>query len=110
MRKIKLTQGQYALVDDEDYDRLSKYKWYITAKRGYAVRRIGYDGPLVYMHISVWHHYNGRFPKDRMLDHKNTNTLDNRMKNLRLATQGQNLMNRGKQKNNKSGYKGVNWS
>lgn len=40
MKKIKLTQGKYTLVDDSDYNVLIKYKWY--AKNGentfYAVR------------------------------------------------------------------------
>ena len=43
------------------------------------------------------------------LDHENTDSEDNRWNNLRLATDSQNLANRGKQKNNTSGYKGVYW-
>jgi hypothetical protein len=43
-------------------------------------------------------------------DHINFNRRDNRRSNLRSATNGQNMMNRGKQANNTSGYKGVTWS
>ena len=42
-------------------------------------------------------------------DHKNRDRIDNRRDNLQPVTQGQNLCNRGKQKNNTSGYKGVTW-
>ena len=48
-------------------------------------------------------------PPDKMqIDHKNKNTLDNRRCNLRVCTNSQNQMNRGKTKANTSGYKGVN--
>ena len=43
----------------------------------------------------------------RYIDHKNTTENDNRFQNLRIATHSQNLANRGPQKNNKHGFKGV---
>lgn len=44
-----------------------------------------------------------------MIDHINGNGLDNRRKNLRLVTKSQNMMNRGIQKNNTSGFMGVSF-
>lgn len=107
MKKIKLTQGKYALVDNEDYEKipmLSNRKWYLN-NSGYAVRNQKYpksrkDYPIL-MHRLILD-----FPTG-IIDHKNLNPLDNRKENLRLATHSQNHGNMTKQKNNTSGYKGV---
>ena len=47
-------------------------------------------------------------PPDKQIDHKNKNTLDNRRANLRICTNSENQMNRGKTRANGSGFKGVN--
>jgi hypothetical protein len=56
----------------------------------------------------AWFYYYGEWPI-RDLDHHNGNPQDNRISNLRLSTTSQNGMNRGPQKNNTSGLKGVVW-
>ena len=102
-RKIKLTQGKYALVDNTDFAKLSPYKWNCL-KRG----KIFYAGnnKISYMHRFILELYS----KDGlMVDHINGNGLDNRRKNLRIATKAENMRNRGVQSNNTSGYKGVHW-
>ncbi len=43
------------------------------------------------------------------IDHINGERTDNRIKNLRECTNAQNCTNRGANKNNTSGYKGVSW-
>lgn len=58
-------------------------------------------------HKLAWFYVYGFWPKK--LDHKNRNPLDNRISNLREASNGQNMANRGMQKNNRSGFKGVFW-
>ena len=57
-------------------------------------------------HRIAWVIYYGEWPEG-LVDHRNTDSLDNRIVNLREATQSENLKNRGRQVNNKSGYKGV---
>jgi hypothetical protein len=105
MKKILLTQGKYALVDDEDFEILSKFKWY-AAKRGY-----GFYAQRRLKNISVQMH---RFllnpEKGKDVDHINGDTLDNRRANLRVCSRSQNEWNRKKQKNNTSGFKGVTYN
>jgi hypothetical protein len=60
-------------------------------------------------HHLAWLYVYGEFPSSDHLDHINGNRGDNRIKNLRLADHGENLMNRGRQRNNKAGYKGIWW-
>ncbi len=95
------------MVDASDFDWLNQWRWY-TSKDGYAVRhttvqeRVTTTRWILYMHREV----NGT-PDDLLTDHANGDRLDNRKTNLRDATKLQNNVNRGKQKNNKSGYKDV---
>ncbi|AYV74294.1 HNH endonuclease [Bacillus sp. PK3-056] len=106
MKEIPLTKGKVALVDDEDYEELSKHKWYYT-RSGYAARdtrnNARTSGNCIYMHKYI-------VPSNEKVDHINRNKLDNRKENLRHATNALNLSNRPKQVNNNSGYKGVSWS
>ncbi len=106
MKKIPLTQGEFSQVDDEDYDALSYYKWHLKRSiyTSYAVRwggKINGRRVLVRMHRQIIGNH------DSEIDHINRDGLDNRRKNLRLATRQQNMANRGIQKNNSTGFKGV---
>jgi hypothetical protein len=101
MKEIQLTQGQVALVDDEDFEELNKYNW--SALRGkttwYAVRSV-YSGKthmLQRMHALL---------AGKGHDHRDHNGLNNQRYNLRPATTAQNLRNRRKFATNNP-YKGV---
>jgi hypothetical protein len=105
-KRIPLTQGKFAIVDDADYEWLNQWKWSVV-KRGkiwYAARSESNPKKLIYMHRQILD-----FP-DSIVDHKNMNGLDNRRKNIRPATHAQNLKNKGLTKSNSSGYKGVYWN
>jgi hypothetical protein len=107
MKKISLTRGQFALVDDDDYVYISKYKW-TYSNQGYAYRQKMINGKykLFLMHRVILEN-SGKNIDNLITDHKNCNKLDNRKNNLRACTKSQNGANRGKQKDNTSGYKGV---
>lgn len=106
MKRIKLTQNKYAIVDDSDYKELSKYEW--CYKPGYVFRFIKYgtrDYGIMQMHRQIMGLKRG---DKELVDHINHNTLDNRKNNLRLCNNSQNQMNR-KKTSGSSKYKGVCW-
>lgn len=100
-RFIPLTRGKIAVVDAEDFDFLSRWRWFAVApcqNTFYAARHEGRK--FVYMHCAL-------LPDCVHVDHRDGDGLNNRRANLRASTHRQNLCNRGKQRNNTSGYKGV---
>lgn len=105
-KEIPLTQGKIAIVDDEDYEFLSQWRWQYTG--GYARRTVyhGRDENGKRIRDVVWMHRLIANPPDGMVvDHINGNEMDNRRDNLRVCTNKDNLRN---QKRNKDyGYKGV---
>lgn len=94
---IKLTKGLQTLVDDEDYARLSKHKWYASGVSGreYAARRMKdhEEAPrkMVLMHREILGI--GFICSDEHVDHLNGDRLDNRRSNLKEGTCAQNLQN-----------------
>lgn len=99
MKKIKLTQGKYAIVDDADFDNLNKVKWFFDGN--YAARK---SPKKVYMHRLI-----NNTPKDMETDHINRNKLDNRRSNLRSVNRAINSQNNSARSDNKSGVPGVFW-
>ncbi|TXI99675.1 MAG: hypothetical protein E6Q35_02320 [Chryseobacterium cucumeris] len=86
MRKIPLTQGKSALVDDADYEWLSKWKWHAHKDKNgvlfYAERRDKSRTPrIVKMHREIL-----KTPGYLVVDHKNRNGLDNRRQNIHNCT------------------------
>lgn len=102
MRVIYLTQEKLAFVDDEFYEPLNQLTWCFS--QGYATRKIG--NQTVFMHHCII----GKPDIGFDVDHIDGNKLNNQKTNLRFCTRSQNTANRGANKNNKSGYKGVSWN
>lgn len=104
MKAIPLGPGIAALVDDNDYQRVSESSWHIDSN-GYARRYEKRNGKYcaVLMHRVIMQAQRGE-----RVDHRDGNPLNNTRRNLRVATHNQNMMNRRCQSsNNTSGYKGV---
>lgn len=95
--------------DRKDLDLLSKYTWAISKIRGgkYASAYV-YLGKRKYCRI-LMHRLIMKAKPGQIVDHKNSNGLDNRRANLRLCTSQQNSLNSNKHKDNTSGYRGVSW-
>ena len=112
MKKIKLTQNQFALVDDCDYEYLNQWKWYALRYGNifYAVRNSRKDEckkpKRIYMHRVILQQIEMEFQE---VDHIDMNGLNNCRSNLRTATHQENAFNQNKYKNNTSGAKGVCW-
>lgn len=105
MKEIPLTSGGVALVDDEDFDRVSaEGSWYAAASLNTSYAR------------RVYHLGGGRYTTRTMhglitglpyVDHVNGDGLDNRRTNLRPATASQNQANQRMRRDNTSGFRGV---
>lgn len=109
MKKIQLTQGKVALVDDENYEKLKCFKW-CAVKNGktfYATRAITVNKKQ----IMIWMHHEiiGFPPKGFEVDHRNGNGLWNLKNNLRYVTHRQNTQNKKNGKKKTSQYPGVCW-
>jgi hypothetical protein len=104
MKKIPLTQGKFALVDDIDFERVNQFNWqahHHDNLRWYARRRFGNMRRNVRMHRFILNE------PPYAIDHCNRNGLDNQRKNLRAATPTQNAMNRKRRCDSQTGIKGV---
>lgn len=102
-----------AKIDVSDAEKLQTAgAWHLSHKDSkgsegfYAARKIPL-GNGKYKHETLHNFIAGEPPEGFRWDHINGDGLDNRRENLRLATAHQNQCNRGKQKNNSTGYKGV---
>jgi hypothetical protein len=101
MKEIPLSgpkgRGLAMRVSDEDYELMSRIKWYAKVDQDGSVSAQGY--------VSAHSFITGY----RLTDHANGNKLDNTRDNLREATPRQNSWNRGRRSDAQTGYKGIRW-
>lgn len=109
MKCVPLTQGKVALVDDEDFERVSKHKWqflnFRKTGKGYATRSVweGERRVTQFMHVFILGKQDGT-----QVDHRDQDKLNNQRSNLRRCTNVQNGQNR-KIQNHSTAFKGVHF-
>jgi hypothetical protein len=110
MKNIFLTKNKYAIVDDDDYYVLSRWKWHLVVadKAFYAARssliKYGEKRKRIYMHRFIMQPEHGM-----EVDHINGDGLDNRKINLRVCLHSENKQNLHARYGS-SRYKGVWWN
>lgn len=96
VREIPLTQGKVAYVSEEDYEKVSQFKWCVSSEsRGtkyYAIRWAKIDGKRtkIRMHRFIMGLGTGK-EDERVVDHKDHNSLNNTRENLEVITQTENM-------------------
>jgi len=101
-RKIPLGESRFTIVDPHDFYWLNNFHWCVkqNGPRSYAVRLTNSSNnrtKILSLHREIM-----KAPPTLLVDHRNSNGLDNRRANLRLATHSQNQCNKGKSRSNSS--------
>lgn len=110
MPEIPLTQGMVAMVDDEDFEYLNQWKWFALKCKGpvYAARNQGQKQggkhKIILMHRLILN-----VPKNKEIDHKDGDGLNNLRSNIRICNHQENHFNSRSRINTSSMYKGVYW-
>lgn len=106
MKQIPLTKGYFALIDDEDIERVSKHKWRAltrpTTKNVYAC-----TGQTRKKNFIQLHRFIMNADPNQKVDHENRQTLDCQKINLRFCTHAENMRNRTSAHNSTSQFLGV---
>lgn len=105
MKTIKLNNSELvALVDDNFYDELIKFKWYYS--NGYACY-----GKLDenYKSFERMHRIIIGAKNNEIVDHIDRNKLNNQISNLRIVSSNENAHNRTKKSKTFNKYKGVSF-
>ena len=110
MREIELTQDQVALVDDDDFEWVTAWKWHAHRNRKtFYVEWKRKKNDILGIHNVIWEHHFGPVPEGYTVDHIDNDGLNNQKLNLRLATATQQHQNQRIKSDNTSGYKGVSF-
>ena len=92
----------FFIVDFDSYEKIKEYIWCMKTHNSYPYK---VDGSV----CTNLHSFLLDFPKNFVIDHINRLKWDNRLNNLRIVSNSLNIRNRGLNKNNSSGIKGVSY-
>lgn len=108
MKLLPVKGGVFTMVDDDVFEELSKYKWFLSGacEKKYVRRRRKVSEEGTGQQIALHRLIIGAREGD-VVDHKDLNPLNNQRENLRICTTAQNLYNKKATKVNKLGVKGV---
>lgn len=106
MKTVPLSQGKVALVDDDDYEFIARFRWYAARNRHtwYAMRNVSLGhgkGTTQRMHRVILNAQD----TSSQVDHRNGDGLDNRRENIRICSSRENTRNM--RPHSSSGFKGV---
>jgi hypothetical protein len=112
MIRVPLTQGQFALIDDEDGPAILAHKWCAIWNKDtrsfYAARGVYVDGRV--RPIKLHRFLLGLTWGDkREVDHVHHDTLDNRRSEIRIATRAENMQNKRVYRNSPTGFTGITY-
>ena len=102
-KSVKYTRydGNYFIIDAEDYQSVSSVNWYPRKIHGYE-RRTWFAAQLKqYLHQFILSKDGIDVPDGYEIDHINRNPYDNRKQNLRVVTHQENMMNQSIRTTNK---------
>lgn len=105
MREILLSKGRKAIIDDQDYEKVSEYNWYVQENKTgiiYAKANDRKNGTTLFMHRLILN-----IPKGTIIDHVDGDGCNNTRTNLRVCTKQQNAFHSKKMRGCYSKFKGV---
>lgn len=107
MKRIILTQGKVALVDDADFDSLNQWKWRAANIKGrWYAYRVTHGSHKTRKSVAMHREIMGDLAAGKEVDHRDGDGLNNCRDNLRPATHAENMRN-NRQKPSECGFRGV---
>ena len=98
-----IDNGYQILIDKEDAEKISKYRWRVDQATGYIYS--DFIGKKIYLHRFIMNIHTDT--SGRVVDHINRNKKDNRKENLRIVTHAENLRNLSILSNSSTGYRNI---
>lgn len=102
---FRYENGSLIRIKNSGGEKVGSVAGWVTVCNGRHYRKMSIKSKSVYVHQAIFILHHGKLPK--YIDHIDGNSLNNKIENLRTASQSQNMANSRKKNTNTSGYKGV---